>query len=200
MPSGNQGLVAAPDGTVYGALRNGGPNKTGSIYKISPATGRFTTLATFPKTGMTFPGTLLLADDGNLYGSTTSLPSYLFRLNLATNQLEDLAGALYSESCNSLYTSCPMVQGSDGKIYGVSQNGGSGGGGSFFSINAGLPPPKPAIELFAPSKGSAGAVVELWGANLLGATSVTFNGVAASGVLVTTSQSAFVSVPAGATS
>lgn len=188
-------LVAAPDGTVYGARAAGGPYLTGSIYKVSPKTGQFTTLANFPKTGMSGPATLLLADDGNLYGSTFSLPSYFFRLNLTTNQLQDLAGALYSESCP-----CPMIQGSDGQIYGVSPAGGSGGGGLLFAIDAGLPPPKPMIELFSPSHGSAGARVELWGANLLGATSVTFNGTAASGVLTTTSQSAFVRIPTGATS
>jgi hypothetical protein len=112
----------------------------------------------------------------------------------------EFGGSTVAVARDSLFTSCPMVQGSDGKIYGVSQDGGSGGGGLFFSIDAGLPPPKPMVEFFAPSKGSAGAGVELWGANLLGATSVTFNGTAVRGVLTTTSQSAFVRVPTGATS
>jgi len=199
LPSGhgNAGLVAAPDGTLYGALGNGGPNKTGSIYKFSPTTGQYTTLATFPKTGMTYPATLLLADDGNLYGNTSSLPSYLFRLDLATNQLEDLTGPLYSESCDF---GCPMLQGSDGKIYGVSTDGGSGGGGVFFSVDAGLPPPQPVIQLFSPMQASAGARVELWGSNLLGATSVTFDGIPCTNVLASTSQSVFVNVPEGATS
>jgi len=130
--NGNAGLVAAPDGTLYGELGNGGTNHTGTIYKVSPSTGQYTTLATFPKTGMTYPATLLLADDGNLYGSTSSLPSYFFRLNLATNQLEDLTGPLYSEACP-----CPMVQGSNGKLYGISPGGG-GGGGVFFNVDCGI--------------------------------------------------------------
>jgi hypothetical protein len=193
--NGNAGLVVAPDGTVYGELGNGGPNKTGSIYMVSPTTGQYTTLATFPATGMKYPATLLFADDGNLYGSTSSLTSYIFRLNLATNQLEDLTGPLYSEACP-----CPMVQGSNGKFYGISPAGGGGGGGVFFNVDAGLPPPQPVIQLFSPIQASAGTRVELWGSNLLGATSVTFDGIAADGVEVTTSQSAFVDVPEGATS
>jgi len=193
--NGNAGLVAAPDGTLYGELGNGGTNHTGTIYKVSPSTGQYTTLATFPKTGMTYPATLLLADDGNLYGSTSSLPSYFFRLNLATNQLEDLTGPLYSEACP-----CPMVQGSNGKLYGISPAGGGGGGGVFFNVDAGLPPPQPVIQLFSPPQASAGTRVELWGSNLLGATSVTFNGIAGTNVLATTSQSVFVNVPEGATS
>jgi uncharacterized repeat protein (TIGR03803 family) len=188
-------LVTAPDGTVYGAMAAGGPYLTGSIYKFSPSTGQLTTLATFPKTGMIRPGSLLLADDGNLYGSTSSLPSYFFRLNLATNQLEDLTGPLYSEACP-----CPMVQGSNGKLYGISPAGGGGGGGVFFNVDAGLPPPQPMIQLFSPTQASAGTRVELWGSNLLGATSVAFDGIAGTNVLATTSQSVFVDVPEGATS
>ena len=193
--NGNAGIVVAPDGTVYVELGNGGPNKTGSIYVVSPTTGQYTTLATFPATGMTGPATLLLADDGNLYGTTRSLPSYLFRLNLTTNQLEDLAGPLYSEACP-----CPMIQGSNGKLYGVSPSGGGGGGGVFFNVDAGLPPPQPTIQLFSPTQASEGTRVELWGSNLLGATSVTFNGIAGTNVLATTSQSVFADVPEGATS
>jgi hypothetical protein len=193
--NGNAGLVVAPDGTVYGELGNGGPNKTGSIYMVSPTTGQYTTLATFATTGMKYPATLLLADDGNLYGSTSSLTSYIFRLNLATNQLEDLTGPLYSEACP-----CPMVQGSNGKLYGISPAGGGGGGGVFFNVDAGLPPPQPVIQLFSPAQASVGTRVELWGSNLLGATSVTFDGIAGTNVLSTTSQSVFVDVPEGATS
>jgi len=162
---------------------------------VSPTTGQYTTLATFPATGMTGPATLLLADDGNLYGTTRSLPSYLFRLNLTTNQLEDLAGPLYSEACP-----CPMIQGSNGKLYGVSPSGGGGGGGVFFNVDAGLPSPQPTIQLFSPTQASEGTRVELWGSNLLGATSVTFNGIAGTNVLATTSQSVFADVPEGATS
>jgi hypothetical protein len=93
-----------------------------------------------------------------------------------------------------------MVQGSNGKLYGISPAGGGGGGGVFFNVDAGLPPPQPTITLFSPTQGAGGTSVELWGSNLLGATSVTFNGIAADGVEVTTSQSAFVNVPEGATS
>ena len=48
--------------------------------------------------------------------------------------------------------------------------------------------------------GSPGTKILLWGRNLLGATSVTFNGTLATQVTGTTSYSVYVTVPAGATS
>ena len=70
----------------------------------------------------------------------------------------------------------------------------------FFNVDAGLPPPQPTIQLFSPTQASEGTRVELWGSNLLGATSVTFNGIAGTNVLATTSQSVFADVAEGATS
>lgn len=68
-----------------------------------------------------------------------------------------------------------------------------------FSLNVGLAPPKPKVKLVSPETGAVGTTVLLWGDNLLGATSVTFNGTPAADFKIPTWQSVFVEVPAGAT-
>jgi uncharacterized repeat protein (TIGR03803 family) len=165
-------LVATDDGTVYGAEAGGGTNKTGAIYKLTPA-GQFSIAAVFPGAGLSQPATLLVAGDGNLYGSTNSTPSAIFRMDTKSGKLEQVA------SSNGLLFRCPcrMIQGSDGKLYGTSQTGGAAGGGTIFSIDAGIPPPEPRLIRVSPSAGKVGTKIELWGSCLLGTSSVTFGGV-----------------------
>ncbi len=187
--------MLAPDGTLYGATFGGGSNYAGQIFKIPPG-GPLSILATFPANGGMFgPTSLFMADDGNLYGTTLSAISYFFRVVLPSGKLEKL----YADGGAGAACTCPMLQGSDGKLYGVSPNGGGTGAGTVFSLDVGLAPPKPKVTTVSPSSGAPGTQVLLWGRNLLGATSVTFNGTAAAPIEVTTWQSVFVNVPDGAT-
>jgi len=67
------GLVQAPDGTLWGTTSNtGGANLGGAVYSISTA-GAFLQ-ATFltATTGLGSKATLLLASDGKLYGTTSA--------------------------------------------------------------------------------------------------------------------------------
>jgi hypothetical protein len=73
---------------------------------------------------------------------------------------------------------CNFIQGMDGKLYGTAPGGGPGGG-AVFSLDFGLPQPKPSVAQLAPSSGTVGQQILLWGGHLLGAASVTFNGVPA---------------------
>jgi len=93
-----------------------------------------------------------------------------------------------------------LVQGSDGKIYGVAQAGGTYGGGTICALDAGLPPPKPSVGLFTPQSGASGQQVLVWGRSLLGASSVSFNGTPAPEMHVASDQGIWVNVPLGATS
>jgi hypothetical protein len=56
----------------------------------------------------------------------------------------------------------------------------------------------PKITSFTPTSGRAGTVVTIQGSNLLGVTSVTFNGVTATTFTVNSSSTITVTVPTGA--
>jgi uncharacterized repeat protein (TIGR03803 family) len=93
---------------------------------------------------------------------------------------------------------CHMIQGSDGVIYGTALNGGEGGGGTIFALDAKLPKPAPQALHFQPARGAAGTEVRIWGYNLLKAT-VQFNGTAATAASNSGPNYVFATVPAGAT-
>jgi uncharacterized repeat protein (TIGR03803 family) len=75
-----------------------------------------------------------------------------------------------------------LLQGTDGAFYGTAVYG--GGGGIVYSLSAGLPPfIKP-----VPLSGPAGSSVMILGANLTGATSVTFHSIAAAFTVVSPTE------------
>jgi hypothetical protein len=96
-----------------------------------------------------------------------------------------------------------LVQATNGEFYGTTAGGGASGAcnsqgnvgcGTVFSLSLGL---SPFVET-QPGSGAAGAAVNILGTNLTGATSVTFNGTAASFTVVSSSEIT-TTVPAGAT-
>ena len=68
------GLVSDQAGNLYGATCYGGPNGTGSVFKLTPSNGgwTFTLLYTFPGQGNGGPYSNLVLANGNLYGTTLS--------------------------------------------------------------------------------------------------------------------------------
>jgi uncharacterized repeat protein (TIGR03803 family) len=67
------------------------------------------------------------------------------------------------------------MQGNDGTFYGTTLYGGSNSVGTVFSLSVGLGP----FVKTLPTSGNVGSAVKILGTDLTGATSVTFNGVAA---------------------
>jgi len=188
-------ITAASDGNLYGLFGAGGPSNSGELYRAT-LSGQLQTMAYFPKS-MALPQTLMQASDGNLYGSTNS--NVIFRYDLTTHELTNTYQMAAHGTQGICY--CQLIQGMDGKLYGVTGNGGPYPGiGAVFSLDLGLPRPEPAVTWLYPAAGVVGQEVMLWGKYLLGATSVTFNGVAATNVHVTSGQSAWATVPAGASS
>jgi hypothetical protein len=137
------------------------------------------------------------AADGKIYG-TTNL-NQIFRYDPATRALTDvyqLASDGSQGKCG-----CVLVEGTDGKLYGLAPYGGNYPGiGAVFSLNIGLPKPQPVVSDFYPASGPVGQKVTLWGNYLLGATSVTFNGAPSHSLSTNLTQSIKVTVPSGATS
>ncbi len=212
------GLVQATDGNLYGTTFNGGANCGGNgfgcstVFSITTA-GALTTLYSFCSQPSCADGWepysgLVQATDGNLYGTTTSGGT---GLNGGERTIFEItpSGALTTlySFCNGNDT-CPdglepyagLVQNTNGTFYGTTYLGGTGTDcfgpcGAVFSESVGLGP----FVKTLPTSGKVGSAVQILGTNLTGATSVSFNGTAAtfavaSASLITTT------VPTGASS
>ena len=109
---------------------------------------------------------------------------------------------LYS-FCSLGFPSCPdggapgaLIQGTNGDFYGTTKTfSPSTTSGTIFSLSVGLGP----LVKILPAAGKTGASVRILGADLTGATSVSFNGTAAAFKVVSSTE-IITTVPAGATS
>ena len=86
------------------------------------------------------------------------------------------------------------MQDTNGNLYGMTADGGANGDGTVFSLSVGL---EPFVET-KPTAAKVGATVNILGTNLTGATSVNFNGKAATFTVVSSSEITS-AAPAGAT-
>jgi uncharacterized repeat protein (TIGR03803 family) len=201
-------LLQASDGNLYGTTSEGGPNLYGTVFKM-PLAGTLTTLNSFNNTdGATPWAGLVQGSDGNLYGTTLEGGS-------SANGDGTIFQITTSGTLTSLYSFClkkvcpdgdfpyaGLVQDTNGNFYGTTSGGGKTKGsdcegdacGTVFSLSVGLSP----FVKTLPTTGKVGAAVNILGTDLTGATSVTFNGTAATFTVVSASEIK-TSVPAGAT-
>ncbi len=203
-------LVQATNGDFYGVTFTGGTiiNRAcayygsglcGTIFKIS-TTGTFTTIHEFAGTGGANPNAgLVLASDGNLYGTTYAGGNN--SANAGTVFVTSPSGAFATlyDFCSQTYCLdggnpfMPLLQATNGVLYGTTRFGGTQTNGIFFSLSRGL---RSFVQTI-PAQGNAGTNVIILGNALTGATAVTFHGVSAAfSVLSDTEISA--TVPAGA--
>src|ERR1019366_972381 len=190
--AGPGGLIQASDGNFYGTTWVGGANGYGTVFKITPA-GALTTLHSFDVTDGALPtGGLVQATDGNFYGTTNSGGSD----GCGTVFSITPAGTLTTLSTLYYYDPQPwqLIQATDGNFYGTAEDNGTYANGSVFRLSVGLGP----FVKTEPSSGKVGAAVIILGTNLTGATSVSFNGTAATFTVVSSSEIQ-TTVPAGAT-
>jgi uncharacterized repeat protein (TIGR03803 family) len=161
--------------------------------------GKFTTLHNFDSTDGAYPLGALQLVDGNLYGTTSaggpSSDGTIYRLN-PTGTLTTLQSF---DSSNGGAPVAGIMQGTSGVFFGTTLNGGSDrdcevGCGTVFSLSMDLKP----FVAPVPTSGKVGAKVVLLGNNLTDATSVTFNGVAATFEVVSSTE-ILTSVPTDAT-
>ncbi|HEV2381124.1 MAG TPA: choice-of-anchor tandem repeat GloVer-containing protein [Terriglobia bacterium] len=184
-------LIQATDGNFYGTTW------AGTIFRITPD-GTLGTLDTFDGSDGANPyAPLIQATDGNLYGTTNE-----GGLGVGTVFRVTLSGRLttiYSFSDANGGASQPtaaLVQDTNGSFYGTTYYGGviGAGVGTVFGLSVGL---GPFVET-QPSSGRVESAVRILGTNLTGATSVTFNGTAAT-FTVQSATAIKTTVPAGAT-
>ena len=192
-------LVLASNGDFYGTTFEGGANNNnnGTVFQITPS-GKLKTLVSFCAGGNCTNGQgpvagLIQATDGNLYGTTTS-----GGIGYGTIYDITLSGTLTTLfSLNDPDGAEPyggLVQATNGTFYGTTFIDGMYGYGTVYSLSTGLG----AFVETLPTSGKVGAAVKILGTDLTGATSVTFNGVAAT-FKVASSSEITTTVPSGAT-
>jgi uncharacterized repeat protein (TIGR03803 family) len=177
-------LVEGPDGSFYGTTTAGGGAETedGTVFKIT-STGKYTSLHSLLGSDGSDPyGGLVLATDGNFYGTTagggTQAVGVIYRITPAGDYSVLLN---FESSTTGSSPDSPLVQRTDGVLYGDTTNGPVVGYyGTFFSFDLSL---HPFVSLLTTS-GKAGQVVEILGNGLTGTTSVKFGIGSASFTLV----------------
>lgn len=181
-------LVQDASGTIYGIAGYGGVSgNEGTLFKITPD-HQFTVLHTFDASSI--PQSLIIANDGNLYGTTALGGAF--------------GGGIFQISPQGVYTvlyefpadNVPerLMQATDGIFYGTTASGGALGYGEAFSFSNNLNP----LVKTVPVAGKVGQSVLILGNNLTGTTSVTFNGVEAKFTVESDTYSK-ATVPTGAT-
>ncbi len=180
----------------------------GTIFKLTPG-GNLTTLYSFcslpncpdglPESdGLDAQGaSIIQGNDGNLYGTTGAggaiqnaycasdifLPGCgtIFEISL-TGQFSTLYTFCAQGTCSDGATPGGLLQGTDGKFYGVTISGGitnancnTGGCGTVFSLNTGLGP----FVAFVQPFGKIGETTQILGQGFEGTTQVSLNGIPA---------------------
>jgi uncharacterized repeat protein (TIGR03803 family) len=116
-------LVQGRDGNLYGTTSEGGTFGLGTVFRIGSDGSRFTALHNFAGSDGSYPAGLVLATDGNFYGTAsggTLGNGVIYRINSSgslTILYNFTGGADGSSPVNSL------VQGTDGNFYGANKTG-----------------------------------------------------------------------------
>ena len=145
-------LIEGADGNLYGTTAYGGtpsvtcPQGCGTVFRITPS-GVETVLYSFganPTDGQSPSGALVLANDGNFYGTTLAGGSPNANCTAATGcgtiyRITPLGAAtvLYSFGTDASDGIAPigaLLQASDGSLYGATISGGSANSGTVFKL------------------------------------------------------------------
>ena len=122
--------VQTPDGNLWGVTYNGALQ--GTVYRLTPA-GVLTYTNVLPSQTK---APLILAADGNLYGTTTGGGTY----NAGTVFQLTPGGTItivhsFNSSTEGYSPSGPVMQGSDGRLYGTTHWGGTNGLGTVYRVS-----------------------------------------------------------------
>jgi uncharacterized repeat protein (TIGR03803 family) len=183
-------VTQGSDGNFYGPAWEGGyvsfygcTNGCGTLFRISQE-GKFTILQKPQSPAVSYLAPLVVASDGKLYGSGGELYSIAppGRVTIVYI-LDPNTGA-----------SDPVFQATDGKFYGT-YNYDNNASSAIYSLDTGLR----SFVAFVIATGKIGRTAQILGQGLAGATSVAFNGVAATKFSVVSDTYMTAVVPAGAT-
>lgn len=140
-------LVQVADGSFIGTTRFGG-NTAGTIFRLAPA-GAFSVLYTFPArdandandAGASPVAGLVIANDGNFYGVAqrggANKAGTVFKLTPGGvfSVLHAFTSVETASNTDGALPSAPLMQATDGSLYGTTSLGGPGGSGTVFRIS-----------------------------------------------------------------
>ena len=130
-------LTLASNGKFYGMTFNGGANNSGVIFSFDPATTVYTTVYDFNNDNGTQPsGSLIQGSDGKLYGMTsyggTINEGVIFSFDPAISTYTKLFDFDNDKGANP---SGSLLQTTNGKMYGMTAEGGDENLGTIFSFD-----------------------------------------------------------------
>jgi uncharacterized repeat protein (TIGR03803 family) len=134
------GLIQGLDGAHYGTTGFGGAAGHGSVFRINSDGSGYKILHSFNLAAGYEPAAALVqGNDGTLFGTTQAGAvgggGTVFRLNSDGTAFAELYtfGLLTGDPRSP---QAPLLQGADGALYGTTSDGGAGGDGTAFKINA----------------------------------------------------------------
>lgn len=132
-----RGSLATALGFVYGASPFGGTSSSGTIFRFDPATNQYEIVHSFAGgDGGIFPGTGVIRTVNGLYGTTSGGMNgrgTLYRVNLLNNQVSTLHQFAAATGGSP---GGPLLEGSDGRIYGSVESEATNNFGGIFRIDA----------------------------------------------------------------
>ncbi len=130
-------LVQGRDGVLYGTTGSGGTYDAGTVFKLNTDGSGYQVIYNFGQGNTAGPlAALVQGSDGTLYGTTYGGYGYKGTVfKLSTNGTSFLALHTFTgTSGDGEKPHAPLVIGSDGALYGTTEDGGSGGGGTVFTL------------------------------------------------------------------
>ncbi|MGH8273442.1 MAG: choice-of-anchor tandem repeat GloVer-containing protein [Gammaproteobacteria bacterium] len=131
----NAALVEGSDGNFYGTTVQGGLDLWGTVFKITP-TGTYTRLHSFTgdADGESPSAALLLASDGNFYGTTGSGGVNGNGTAFKITPSGTLTTLHAFDGTDGRDLSSGLIEGSDGNFYGTAYGGGAHGDGDIYRM------------------------------------------------------------------
>ena len=140
-------LIQVSDGSLYGSTAQGGVNDSGVVFKSS-TDGRVDVLYAFGGSASDgqVPSAVIQGSDGNFYGTTAAgganycpeIPGDAHNcgtvFKITPDGHETVLYSFGTSSTDGVEPIAPLVQASDGNLYGTTSGGGAYGGGSVFKI------------------------------------------------------------------
>jgi uncharacterized repeat protein (TIGR03803 family) len=129
-------LMQASNGKIYGMTKYGGANNNGILFEYDISSNKLTKKIDFNGTsnGANPSGSLIEATNGKLYGMTffggINVKGILFEYDTSSNTLSKKIDFNGSSNGKNPYGS--LIQATNGKLYGMTQNGGTNDIGVFF--------------------------------------------------------------------